>query len=56
MDGVSGNSSLAYLGDMRGVPVNAWNEEVCRLLGNCLGRTVLVDSKTPRKEDLEVVR
>lgn len=39
--------------NMRGVPINAWNEEVFRLLGNCLGRTVLGDSKTSRKEDLE---
>lgn len=41
---------------MRRVSVHAWNKEVFRLLGNCVGRTLVVDGKTTLKEDLEVGR
>lgn len=41
---------------LRGVPAHARNKEVFRLLGNCFGHTVLVDSKTILKEDVEVGR
>lgn len=40
--------------NFQGVPAHSWNEEIFKLLGNCLGRTILVDPKTTLKEDLEV--
>lgn len=39
---------------MHGVPVQVWNEVVFRLLGNCIGRPLLVDSQTAQRNNLEV--
>lgn len=41
---------------MREVPAHAWNEDIFRLLGNCVGRALMVDTKTTLKENLEVGR
>lgn len=41
---------------MRGVPAHAWNEEIFRLLGNCLVHTLAVDGSTLLKESMEMGR
>lgn len=49
-----GSPTWPILVRMRGVPLHAWNEEVFRLLGSCMGLTVRVDNRTVQKEDLLV--
>lgn len=41
---------------MRGVPAHAWNEEIFRLPGNCLGHTLAVDGSISLKESMEMGR
>lgn len=39
---------------MRRVLAYAWNENIFRLFGNCVGRALVMDKKTTLKENLEV--
>lgn len=41
---------------IQGAPLHVWHEDVFKLIGNCLGRTVEVDCRTANKDCLEAGR
>lgn len=38
---------------MKGVLLHAWHEDIFRMIGNCIGRTLEVDQRTISQEVLE---